>query len=223
MPALYTDMLRLAVVVCPLLALLVSPAAAAPVTFAYSGTVVSVGALDPANPFPTEPMFGTPFSGTYTFDSTAIDLAGGDTATGVYESSGGPFALTLDLGGLSFAYAAVSISVTDGYSTFGFGSDQYLAGFAGGPTVLSLRFTDFLDTLFAGDGLPQTPPPLAGLFSELFFTDIVAGNQVDLNGQITSLTCTAGCAAVPEPAAVMLAGTALAAFGARRWRRSPRC
>jgi len=186
------------------------------ITFAFEGTVASVGALDPTNPFPTEPVFGTPFSGTYTFDSAALDAAGGDPATGSYAASGAPFGLSLSLGGLTLDYAALSIGVTDGYSSFGPG-DQYLVGFAGGPTLLSLRFTDFSESMFSSDALPLTPPTLTGLFTELVLSDLVAGNQVDLNGTITSLTCTAGCStAVPEPATLVLLITGGGTLGLRR-------
>ena len=68
---------------------------ASPMTFSYAGAVVQVASLDPENPFPIEPTFGTPFSGTYTFDSTAVDGVPADAATGSYASTGTPFGLTL--------------------------------------------------------------------------------------------------------------------------------
>ena len=85
------------------------------------------------------------------------------------------------MGGLTFSYGAVSIGIADGYSSFGPG-DQYLVGFAAGPTALSIRMTDFSEALFTGDALPLTPPSLTGLFTEFFFQDTVAGTQVDVNG-----------------------------------------
>ncbi len=196
---------------------------AAPITFSFSGEVVSVGTpdpTDPANPFPTPPDFGTPFSGLYTFDSAAPDAVPADPATGSYESSGGPYGLTLELGGLTFSYGAVSIGVTDGYSSFGPG-DQYLVGFAGGLTVLSMRMTDFSEALFTGDTLPLTPPSLTGLFTEFFFADTVADTQVDLNGVVTSLVCTAGCEIpAPEPTTFWLLTTVLGVVALRPRRRT---
>jgi hypothetical protein len=208
-----------------IVALSLGPASAfaVPITFSFSGEVVSVGTpdpTDPANPFPAPPDFGTPFSGFFTFDSAASDAVPADLATGSYESSGGPFGLTLELGGLSFSYGAVSIGVTDGYSSFGPG-DQYLVGFADGPTVLSLRMTDFSEVIFTGDALPLTPPSLTGLFTELFFTETVAGTEVDLNGVITSVVCTSGCALpAPEPATFWLLTTGLGVFALRPRRRT---
>ena len=218
-------MKRIAPAICAVLALCSASALASPITFFYSGELVSVGTpdpTDPANPFPVPPDFGSPFSGFYTFDSSALDAVPADAATGSYASTGAPFGLTLELGGLSFSYDSVSIGVTDGYSSFGPG-DQYLAGFAAGPTVLSIRLTDFSEMLFATDSLPVTPPDLTGLFTEFFFSETVSGVQVDVNGVVTTLVCTSGCAVpAPEPSAVWLLATGLAALGlcpGRRVRR----
>ena len=194
---------------------------AAPITFAFEGTVTSVGALDPANPFPTEPTFGTPFSGSYTFDSTAADGTPADLTTGSYNSAGSPHGISIALGGLTLAYGGVAIGVTDGYSSYGPG-DQYLAGFSGGSTLLSLRFTDFSEAMFSTDALPLSPIALTGLFTELNLSDIVDGNQVDLQGTITSLTCSAGCSGtppLPEPSIVPLLGAGIGALGCVRYLR----
>ena len=201
-------------------ALSAAAADAAPLTFAYTGTVTSVAALDPENPFPTEPDFGTPFSGTFTFDSAAADAVPGDPATGVYASTGGSFGLTLELGGLTFGYGGVTVSVTDGYDSFGFGGDEYLFGFAAGAsTLISARITDFAGTMFSGDALPLTPPSLSGRFSTFLFSDIVDGNQVELAGSLTSLTAVA---TVPEPSTLLLLFAALGGVSAaRRARHNP--
>jgi hypothetical protein len=190
---------------------------AAPVTFAFNGTVTFVAALDPANPFPVEPVAGTPFSGTYTFDPVSPDLVPADPSTGSYASSGGVFGLTLELGGLSFSFSSVDIGVTDGYTSYGAG-DQYLVGFAAPSTVLSLRFTDVSGSLFAGDALPLMPFALDALFTELSFSSLVDDNQVDLGGTITALTCE-GCGSVPEPASMILMGIMAAAVLTHHRRR----
>ena len=218
-------MTRTSVLLGVILSVFASAGEGAPITFGYAGEVLFVGALDPASPFPVEPEFGTPFTGTYTFDSAALDAVSSDPTTGSYASSGGLFGITLDLGGLAFAYSSVSIGVTDGYSSLGPG-DQYLVGFASASTVLSLRFTDFSEAMFTGDGLPLLPPALTGLFTELFFTqvDLATGEQIDLGGRITSLVCTNGCDSlppvpVPEPATGVLVFLALGALGTRRLAR----
>jgi hypothetical protein len=187
-------------------------ALAGPITFSFTGEIVSVGTPDPSdpgNPFPAPPDFGTPFSGFFTFDSAAADAVPADPATGSYASSGGVFGITLELGGLTFAYGAVSVGVTDGYSSFGPG-DQYLVSHAAGSSFLSIRLTDFSEVMFTGDALPLTPTSLTGLFTEMFFAESVAGTQVDMNGVITSLVCTSGCG-IPasEPASLWLLATGL--------------
>jgi hypothetical protein len=186
---------------------------AMPITFAYTGTITQVAALDPANPFPIEPAFGSPFSGSFTFDSTALDLVPADTTTGSYSSFGSPYELRVNIGGLELAYGGVSIAITRGYSSIGFGFDEYLFSFfdGGNPTpAISARLT-FPGGTFATDALPLTPMSLTTLYDSAFlFSDIIDGNQVELGGQIDSLT------PVPEPATVSLV---VAGFGALMVRR----
>jgi hypothetical protein len=185
---------------------------ASPITFSYTGDVVQVASLDPENPFPTEPVFGTPFSGTYTFNSNAADGIAADATTGSYTSTGTPFGLTLAIGGLSFTYGGVSIGVTNGYSSFGFGMDEYLFGFTnlGDPTpVVSARITDPTGTMLGDDSLPLRPVAVDPVWTSFLFSDIVSGNQVELSGRLTSLLCTSGCEAVPEPATLTLLAAGL--------------
>ena len=190
---------------------------AAPITFEYSGIVTSVAALDPDNPFPVEPTFGTPFSGTFTFDSAAPDGVPLDATTGVYSSSGAAFGLTLELGGRSFSYGGLTVSVTDGYNSFGFGGDEYLFGIAGGPSapIVSGRVTDFTGGMLANDALPLSPPSLTGRFATFFFSDIVDGNQVELSGSLNSLAAVS----VPEPGTCLLFMAGLAGLATLRRRR----
>src|SRR5690349_1543768 len=195
-------------------ALLVFATHASAITFSYTGSLTQVAALDPENPFPIEPDFGTPFSGTYTFNGVAADGIPADPATGSYLSSGAPYQLTFSVAGRSFTYDGVAIGVTNGYSSIGFGSDEYLFGFTqgGAPTpLISARITDPTGTMFGNDHLPLTPVPLPPPgYTFFMFSDIVDGNQVELEGMLTSLTCTEGCAtAVPQPVTVTLLAAGL--------------
>jgi hypothetical protein len=63
------------------------PPNASAITFSYTGAITQVAALDPENPFPVALDFGSPFSGTYTFNGAAPDGAA-DAASGSYLSSG---------------------------------------------------------------------------------------------------------------------------------------
>jgi hypothetical protein len=207
-------------VACALLGLATHASA---ITFSYTGSLTQVAALDPENPFPIEPDFGTPFSGTYTFNGTAADGIPADPATGSYISNGAPYQLTFSVAGRSFTYGGVALGVTNGDSSIGFGSDEYLFGFtqAGAPTpMISARITDPTGTMFGNDHLPLTPVPLpAPEFTFFMFSDIVDGNQVELEGVLTSLTCREGCAtAVPQPLTVTLLAAGLGVLALRHIR-----
>ena len=200
---------------------------ASAITFSYTGSLTQVAALDPDNPFPIEPDFGTPFSGTYTFNGAVADGIPADPATGSYISSGAPYHLTLSGAGRSFTYGGVAIGVTNGYSSIGFGSDEYLFGFtqAGAPTpMISARITDPIGTMFGNDHLPLTPVPLpAPEFTVFMFSDIVDDNQVELEGALTSLTCREGCAAaVPHPLTMTLLAAGLGVLALRHIRTTRR-
>jgi hypothetical protein len=195
------------------LLLVASAAHAAPVTFAYAGTVDSAF-LDPAT-FPNPAA--TTFSGQFSFDSTATDGIPGGTL-GNYVGSG----ITLARGGLNMGFASVSIGVANNLG----GVDQYLPGFFDAVTSLSIRLEDLQGTVLASDALPLTPPSLAAFEVRMLvfqLSDIDGNLLADVNGTITSLTCTAGCGTpppAPEPASLtLLAGGIGALFARRRLRR----
>jgi hypothetical protein len=198
------------------------PAAdASQITFSFAGSVSQDPLLDPADPFAGAIAAGTLFSGSYTFESTTID---GDASLngGSYTSAGGT--LSLSVGGNPFvATDFLNIGVGNDFG----GSDFYTL-FAqnttgADPFDLSLTLQDLDGTIFGSAGLPSVPPTLSRFeVATLFFNGLVSGNQVQIDGQLTSLTCTNGCAAtVPEPATLALLGAGSFLVAACRVRRRP--
>ena len=199
---------------------------AGPITFTFAGTVTQDPSLDPADPFGGTIAFGTPFSGSYVFDSTTPD-GDGSANGGSYTSAGG--SLTLTIGGQVFLAAdLLNIGVGNNFS----GSDFYtvFAQSTGGLDVfdISLLLQD-LDAAVLGSPLLPTDAPLFSAFelATLALTGTIAGNQVQIDGQLTSLICTDGCVPgggtptpVPEPTTLVLLSTALAAMRLRGRRRA---
>jgi PEP-CTERM motif len=204
-------------------ALLLSPLLvhAAPVTFGFSGTVFQA-TFDPDDPFAGAVGFGSIFSGHYTFDSTAPDGAS-DSQTGSYASAGAPFGMTVDFGG-GTSFTAADLLNVGVANDFAGPVDQYtvLATTNAGDLTLELFFEDATATVFGSDALPVTPPSLAAFWwSQFSLIGDVSGNHVEIQGAVDSLSCQSGCgpSPVPEPGAIVLLGTAVAALAV--WRQRP--
>jgi len=181
--------------------------AATPITYAYTGALNQIPVLDPDSPFPGPVDETTPFSGTFTFERNSTDGAA-DPQTGAYASAGSPYGFTLAIGGLTFAYSGVTVTIANNFVGLG---DQYGAFFAEPSgcgkfscAFFSLALIDPSGTALGSDALPTSAPNFASfLYSSFLYQDTIGGDQIELDGALTSLVCIAGCT-VPEPSSLPL-------------------
>jgi hypothetical protein len=216
----------LAVAVCLGIGAAPGQAVAAPVTFAFTGAVTQA-MFDPNDPSGGEITFGTAFSGSYTFESTASDRIA-SPGSGAYDSPiGAPYGFAVNFGpGHDFITSdALSIGVVDNAG----GIDIYsvlacFGGFTCPDITIELFLGDLEQSVFYGDALPLGELPFHAFEVATFaLRGLIDGNQVEILGQLDSLTCTDGCASqqpqpVPEPGTLMLLAPALAWIGGLRRR-----
>lgn len=185
------------------LLLCASPARADPVTFAFTATLTD-------DPYGSS-RFGAPIAGSFTFDATAVDGIA-DPATGAFASLGAVYGFTVDVDGMTYAVAGNATVVTAN----DIGVDQYGVVATDGALTLELLLQDFTETALSSDGLPVTAPSLSAFGSRRFS---LLADDAEFEGDVTSLVCTAGCAApaaVPEPGSLLLVGIGVGAFAIRR-------
>jgi hypothetical protein len=203
-------------------------AEAAPVTFAFTGAVTQT-MFDPNDPSGGEITFGTNFSGSYTFESTASDQIS-TPGSGSYASpAAAPYGFAVNFGpGHDFITSdALTIGVfdnaggMDGYSVLACFGD-----FTCPNITLELFLGDFDGSALAGDALPLDSLTFDAFEVATFaLRGLIDGNQVEILGNLASLSCTDGCVPqqpqpIPEPGTLLLLSPALAAIGLRRRARA---
>jgi hypothetical protein len=176
--------------------------------FQFTGTVTQV----PIDDIFGDITFQDPISGSFSFDSSALDLVASPT-TGSYDFTA-PFGTDVQVGSHAFGAAGfLNISILNSFV------DQYtvLAESSSGDLSLDLNLQDSTGTIFSSDALPLIAPSLAGFDQRDFhLVDQLTDGALQVDGQITSL----GESSAPEPAAVGLVGTGLAALLVRSRRKN---
>lgn len=201
-----------------------APCVAAPITFNFTGSVTTAMFV-PNDPFAGAIGTGTAFSGSYTFESTTTDGNAFPT-DGSYSVLGLPYLFTVTFGAGTFTFSTsdilninVSDGAVDGYSVLACAGGPFCFGSS---AQLFLQDTD--GTVFASDALPVSAPPLSAFeVAILTFTGFANDNFAQINGQLETLVCSAGCEPVngpiSEPATLLLVGSALTALRLRGWGR----
>jgi len=194
------------------------PARASNVTFDFGGTITGY-TFDPG--VITDPFSGainpgvTPFSGSYTFDSSTPNSGTSTNAT--YHTTIPPSsAITTVLGHTFNALSSLDIAVVSN----AYGVDA-CSGFCFNDRGSFELFLQSPVPVFASTALPTTSPPIAAFTSAHSFLlqeyDAAGNFELEIDGTITSLT--AASSAVPEPAAWLLLVTGSAGVAARARRR----
>ena len=234
--------LKLAFTVSMLLlaSIAVTPAKANLVTFAFKGTVDTIGGtlLNSLSAFGTNsiPIIPMLLSGSYSFESTTPNGISGIPQLGVYSSSISNLTFHVREGSAAPFYSNTPPPPDPSTPNVIIVQNDFLAG-AGdvyqvkmhfsGPAVNAHAASSFtIDHLsvfpanpFSDNSLPTTPPGLGGIGDQTSFQiNFEGGLGSTVRGNISSLTLVAN----PLPPAVILFGAGLVALvglGAGSWRQ----
>lgn len=185
-----------------------APASGGLVTWEFTGEITSV--KDTSGLLGGAVVVGTPFSGSFTFESTTFDS---NAALDVGWYANANTDISGFLGGLGFSGPGLgtnAVSVTNGAAGSGpdrldsFGSVDLIAD----GLTFWLSLIDSSGTAFVNDDLPVAPPDLNS-FDSATIRFLRQTGDIDLLGEITSLT--------PDPSTLsLLVFGSLAALRRRR-------
>jgi len=198
---------------------LLSPvtALALPITYTFSGVIVSV-----ASPFPV--VLGDPWSFAASADTTSLAQLSSTFAT--YPASG-----SWTLGSFAGTFTGGSVVVSDNRSGSQFSALVFPLGFPVTsfivPSIIGgVQIQGMIVDLF---GAPGLFPPDFALPTSVNLADFpvgfptnrltIYGSSFVTHGAVTSVTVTPMPPAVPEPTSALLMCTGLVALGIRRFRR----
>lgn len=201
---------------------LLAPAAvrAAPISLFFAGVIESVS--DPTGALDGSVATGTPFTGRYTFESTAPDQDS-FARFGIYDSTGAPYGMSVEIGSYSSRSDPVSgtvrIEVSDSRPYDGYQVSTSIDVLSSDPSLGLVSFGFQFDDLgfdpaergdvWSTDALPLGAPDLTQ-FGPAFFT---VGMEIGaIFGRVTSLT------AVPEATTFVFVAVGIAGIACRRRR-----
>lgn len=185
--------------------LLISSANAAILSFQFSGNVTQV----PLDDVFGDIAVGDTIRGSYSFDTSAVDLLPADATIGSFTWAA-PFGMTVAVGTHNFRTSgSLNIGILDSFV------DQYtvLALSATGDLALELLLQDNMSGVFTDDRLPLISPLLADFAQKDFHLHaLLPGGEIQVDGQLSTPQT------VPEPSLTgsLLMGSLLAVLACRK-------
>ena len=196
--------------VCGLTFLLTGTASATPIAWAFTGTVTSVSGGN--GPLDGSVIAGTPFAGTYTYDSAMVDNLPGNPTEGEFTSPVLPTSkMVVHVGSYSFVGPSNSILVFDSLKdSVDFASTSFVSnGFA--ISGMDIRLYDITGESLSSDSLPVSQFLPGSLPYRIFLMQYKYGSSYfSIQGQVDSFLL------VPEPASAAMTLIAWGLFAARR-------
>ena len=150
--------LALSSLVCGLTFLLAGTASATPITWTFSGTITGVDDLE--HRLDGSVVLGTPFRGSYTFESTMADDLPNDPTVGMYtHPAPATSIMVLDVGSYHIVGKSSGIRVENSTKDLlGMGSDELVEDPIGlGLGYMGAGCRDISGAVFSSDSLPLVP------------------------------------------------------------------